>query len=151
MPSSDTTTVANTTVTVTLSREQAEHVRGTLLCWLEGDVNQNSNDLRTRGRRDDLRTMLDFCEKRLAMLESSDEEVSYADRRCELEGLADELMAFGIDQARDVSMTLGRSEDEDKDPGELAALRRGGLRKAETGAAIYDQIVREAGPAEVAA
>ncbi len=143
MPSSDSS--SDRRITVTLTREQAEHVLRKVLVDLEYGLGDNVV-VDTRQDRDAIRSTLDSYERRIDELSAPGDEVTYTDHRDELEALADELMDSGADHVRDV--TVG---SKGKDHGELAGERRKELRKAETGATIYDQIVRAAGPAEVAA
>ncbi len=140
MPSSDSSD--DRRITVTLTREQAEHVLSKVLVNLEYALGGNVVD--TRDDRDAIRSTLDSYERRIDELSAPGDEVTYTDHRDELEWLADELMDSGADHVRDVTMG-----SKGKDHGELAGERRKELRKAETGAAIYDQIIRVAGPAEL--
>jgi len=133
-----------TRITVTLTREQAEHVLSQVYSNLEYMLRHH--DARTCEDLAAIAGMLGSYERRIDELSKPGGEVTYAERRCDLEELADDLMDVGADQVRDV--TTGA---ESKEHGELAALRRHELRQAETGAAIYDQIVREVGPVEVTA
>lgn len=134
----------NTRITVTLTREQAEHVLAQVFSNLEYMLRHHA--ARTCEDLAAIRSMLGSYERRIGELSKPGDEVTYTERRCELEELADELMDLGAYQVTEVS-----TGSEGKEHGELAALRRHELRQAETGAAIYDQIIREAGPAAVAA
>jgi len=133
----------NTRITVTLTREQAEHVLSKVLVNLEYALGDNAV-VDTREDRDAIRSTLDAYERRIDELSAPGDEVTYTDHRDELEWLADELMDSGADHVRDVTMG-----SKGKDHGELAGERRKELRKAETGATIYDQIIRVAGPVEL--
>jgi hypothetical protein len=124
----------NEVLTVALTAEQAEHVRHQLLADFASGLEMLA-DASVASLRDASRHADTYRAKVESLGEVSP--ITYADRRCELVHLADDLLATGADMATHET-DLARIREHDCD--EAAARERGRrLAPALTGAAILEQ------------
>lgn len=123
-------------LTVTLTAEQADHVREQLLADFASGLEQFVHA--DRGCLKDAHVHADTYRAKVEALDGS-APVAYADRRCELVQLADDLMEKGADRAK-ANVPFGDAGADEGIPRERARQ----LAPALTGVAILAQVDGEA-------